>query len=247
VSDDAFTEWPSTRGHDLLRAYSDAVNTALLERWLPASAGRLLKTDAFDEAAGAGLFPLLHGRAGSVVAVDLSEAVLTGARERYPDLDARLGDVRGLDFEDATFEVVVSNSTLDHLPSLAELRLAVQELARVLRPGGTLILTLDNPVNPLVRLRNLLPYSLLRRLGIVHYRMGATCGPRRLRQLVTDAGLEVRAAAAIMHVPRLLALPLAMVLSRDRLLGGLLAAETLSALPSQYLTGQFVGVCAVKR
>jgi SAM-dependent methyltransferase len=188
VSEDALARWPQTRGHDLLRSYSDAVNRVLVDRWLPDEpVGRLLKTDAFDEAAGEGLFPLLRVRAREVVVVDVSEAAVAAARERHPGLAAECGDVRRLDFPDATFDAVVSNSTLDHFESLEELRVAVHELARVLRPGGTFMVTLDNPANPLVGFRNLLPYQLLRRLGILQYRMGATCAAARLRRLVTEA------------------------------------------------------------
>jgi SAM-dependent methyltransferase len=247
VREDAFTEWPSTRGHELLRAYSDTVNRGLLERWLPVTGGQVLKTDAFDEAVGDGLVPLLRSRAAELTVIDVSEAALEAARERYPGLVARLGDVRRLDFADETFDVVVSNSTLDHLGSLTELRLAMHELARVLRPGGTLILTLDNPANPLVRLRNLLPYGLLRRVGVVQYRMGVTCGPRQLRQLVGAAGLDVADSASLMHVPRLIALCVAAVLPRGPLLRGLHAGEALAGLPTRHLTAQFIGVRAVKR
>jgi SAM-dependent methyltransferase len=247
VPEDALARWPQTRGYDLLRSYSDAVNRALVDRWLPDEpVGRLLKTDAFDEAAGEGLFPLLRVRAREVVVVDVSEAAVAAARERHPGLAAECGDVRRLDFPDATFDAVVSNSTLDHFESLEELRVAVHELARVLRPGGRFIVTLDNPANPLVGFRNLLPYQLLRRLGILQYRMGVTCGARRLRRLVTEAGFDVTDVVALMHVPRVLALALAKVFRTDHLLPRLIAAESLGRLPTRHLTGQFVGVRAIR-
>jgi SAM-dependent methyltransferase len=231
-----------------LRAYSDAVNRALIQGWLPDSpVDTLLKTDVFDEAAGEGLVPLLRIKARNVIAVDISEPTLAAARARYPQLDARFGDVRQLAFPDGTFEVVVSNSTLDHFESSDDLQAAIRELARVSRPGGTLIVTLDNPANPLVLLRDHLPYRLLRRLRIVHYRMGATCGPGRLRKLATAAGLDVHEVVAFMHVPRVLALGLATVFPPDQVLSRLLMAEGLARLPTRYLTGQFVGVRAVKR
>mgnify|MGYP006138370175 CR=1 FL=1 len=39
-------------------------------------------------------------------------------------------------------------------------------------------------INPVVRLRNALPFGLLRRTGLVPYYVGATCGPRRLRDFL---------------------------------------------------------------
>jgi SAM-dependent methyltransferase len=248
VSEDPLREWPRTRGHDFLRAYSDALNRELLQRWLPESpVETLLKTDVFDEAAGEGLFPLLQRRASNVFAVDLSPTALAAAGARYPRLDARLGDVRHLPFQDGAFDAVVSNSTLDHFESLHDLRTAVAELARVLRPGGTLIVTLDNAANPLVFLRNHLPYELLRRLRIVQYRMGVTCGPRRLRRLVTDAGFDVQDVVALMHMPRVLALALGSMFPPRAVLSRLRTAEAFARWPTRYVTGQFVGVRAVKR
>jgi len=60
--------WRETRATSLLRAYSDGANRRLLERWLPARARRLLKTDVFDEAVAGGLSPFLASRADSLVA-----------------------------------------------------------------------------------------------------------------------------------------------------------------------------------
>ena len=48
-------------------------------------------------------------------------------------LDLRAMDINRLDFPDASFDVVHSNATWEHL---SDVRLANQEVARVLRPGG---------------------------------------------------------------------------------------------------------------
>jgi SAM-dependent methyltransferase len=243
---DAIDTWPRTRAHDFLRAYSDAVNSELVARWLPAALESILKTDAFDEATGTGLFPTLRSRAAHVVAVDTSAATLAAAKARYPDLETAQADVRRLQFAAASFDAVVSNSTLDHLDSADELALGIRELARVLRPGGVLVLTLDNPRNPLVALRNSLPYPLLRRLGLIHYTMGATVDGQALQGLVVGAGLEVTDVAAVMHLPRVVVLALASVVPRRPLLRVVLAAEKMRTLRPRELTAQFVGVRAVK-
>ena len=57
--------------------------------------------------------------------------------------------------------------------------------------GGTLLITLDNGRNPLVALRNLLPFSLLRRLGLVPYYVGPTLGPTQLIDYLRAAGFAV--------------------------------------------------------
>ncbi len=77
----------------------------------------------------------------AVVGVDASPEMLVRARERVPAGDFRAGDLRALPVADATADVVVCALALSHLPGLD----AVAELARVLRPGGTLVLSNPHP------------------------------------------------------------------------------------------------------
>lgn len=233
-----------------MRAYSDAVNRSLLERWLPPRATRLLKTDLFDEAVGEGLYPTLRMAADVVVGIDVSHESVAAAGRRYPTLDARVGDVRALPFPDASFDVVVSNSTLDHFASFDDLVAGVKEVARVMAPGGRLVITVDNPINPLVALRNALPFGLLNRVGLVPYFVGATCGPTRLRALLGESGFSEVEVSAVMHFPRIVVRTLGSALPGDSRSGGLNALrrfEALSHLPTKYLTGQFVAARAVRR
>jgi SAM-dependent methyltransferase len=245
--DSALAGWNGTRAAAFLRAYSDAVNELLLAEWLPhRRARRLLKTDLFDEAVGAGLLRSLEAHAAEVVAIDVSPAVVDLARSRHPGLDARSADTRALPFDDGAFDVVLSNSTLDHFEMLADVRGALTELHRVLEPGGRLVLTLDNGANPLVLLRNALPGSLLSGLRLVPYPIGVTCGPRRLRRLLGEAGFEVEASRGVMHCPRLLARAASTLAPRQSrgLLRGAMAFEVLGRLPTRYLTAQFVAASA---
>jgi len=238
--------WLTARPQRLWRAYSDLLNTRLCEAWLPREpVGRLLKTDLFDEATSAGLAPLIARHARQTVGVDVSARILEAAR--HAPL-ARVGaDVRRLPFADASFDCVLSNSTLDHFATLEELARALRELARVLRPGGELLLTLDNTANPVVALRNALPSAPLERLGLIPYRMGASCGPARLRGLVLAAGLEPLELGTTMHCPRALAVALARLLdgagsvrSRAVFFTCLQAWERLGRWPTRFLTGYFL-------
>jgi len=86
-----------------------------------------------DAGCGDGLFASLVA-APEVVGVDSSAAMVERARSR--GVDARLGDIHELPFEDESFEVVVCNWTLYHL---ADLHRAIAELARVVRPGGRFV------------------------------------------------------------------------------------------------------------
>lgn len=242
--------WPSG-SPPLWRRQSDAVNRMLLDRVLPNTVLEcVLKTDVFDELAGDGLFPLLRSRAERVMAVDLSPSAVSAARERYPDLEAVVGNVLELPFDDAYFDAVVSNSTLDHLADRQQATIALAELARVLRPDGLLVLTLDNPLNPLIALRNVLPRRLARWLRHVPYDAGWTCGPRLLKRLLRESGFDVRELTAVLHVPRALLAPLGYLApGREQIpmwLRVIRAGEQLERWPTRFITGHFVAAVAVR-
>jgi cytochrome P450/ubiquinone/menaquinone biosynthesis C-methylase UbiE len=263
--DAATSIWQHSKGQRLWRAHSDAVGVGLVEAWLPGDLERVLKTDLWDEAVGTGLIPELSRKANEVIAVDVSEAVVEAARARYPELSAQQADVRRLPFEDGWFDAVVSNSTLDHFESENEIRAAIWELRRVLRPGGTLVLTLDNPRNPLVATTKLLPRARLNRfwlkhartganLGLLPYHVGATVGPSRLRRWLSRADFDIEELEETVHCPRLPAVLLGALLERrgtpraqERLRRALAGFEKLRGTWASPVTGQFVAVLARRR
>jgi SAM-dependent methyltransferase len=228
----------------------------LLTRWSSGwdGGGRrpdLLKTDLFDEVASQGIVPWLLARGANVTGIDVAPAIVAEAEARNPGMEAVVADVRSLPFAEASFDVVFSGSTLDHFESVDDIQMALGELRRVLRPGGTLILTLDNPANPLIWLRNGPLLRLLRRIGIVPYEVGATLGPRSLERAVQAAGFDVIETTAVMHCPRAIAVAMAGTLERlsrswqEAFLRHLQAWERLERWPTRWLTGYYVAVHAV--
>ncbi len=246
--------WTRTQRQKLWRLHSDAVNGGLFTRWLPVGRlERLLKTDLFDEAYSDGLYPLLASKVQSIFAIDISFLTLHAARSRHTRLRAIGADARRLPFADDVFDIIISNSTLDHFESPYEIIGSLCELRRVLRPGGQLLLTLDNLANPVIALRNVLPFRLLNRMRIVPYYVGASCGPLRLRRIVQQAGLKVLDVSAVMHCPRVFAVAIARMLEKHagqethrRFLRFLMTFERLSRWPTRFLTGHFVAVRAIK-
>ena len=256
--DQTARNWQANGAHRLWRRHSDAVNTRLLSQWLADidhnsnERPRLLKTDLFDEAFGNGLVDLLRQRAGAVVGIDVSPQVLAAARAHAPGAWHVAADVRQLPFADHAFDCIVSLSTLDHFQSHDQIETSMRELGRVLRPGGQLLLTLDNAANPIVWLRNVALFPWLHRVGIVPYFVGKTCGPKRLAGIVERAGLHVRDIRAVLHCPRVAAVAVAKGLhhaeprSQRRFLDALMSFERMSSWPSRFISGYFVAVRAVK-
>ena len=127
------------------------------------------------------------------------------------------------------------------------------KLRRILKHGGRLFLTLDNLQNPVVRLRNCLPFHWLHRLGIVPYFVGKTLTPAQLYRALERAGFKIERTEAGMHIPRMPAVLLAKMAEkinsthiRQALLTTMMSMEALSRLPIRYLTGYYIMVRAVK-
>lgn len=70
----------------------------------------------------------------------LANAAVAGVRDR---IDVRTGDMTRLPFADASFDGAISSFAIDHL-SRAGRGEALREAARVLRPGGELLLVIVN-------------------------------------------------------------------------------------------------------
>lgn len=249
--------WRVAGRQRLWREFTDRQQVALLTRWSSGwdGGGRrpdLLKTDLFDEVASQGIVPWLLARRANVTGIDVAPLIVAEAVARNPGLEAIVADVRSLPFAEASFDVVFSGSTLDHFESAADIQLALGELCRVLRPGGMLVLTLDNPANPIIWLRNGPLLGLLRRIGIVPYQVGATLGPRSLERAVQAAGLDVVEATAVLHCPRAIAVALAGPMERlsrswqETFLRHLQTWERLERWPTRWLTGHYVAVHAIK-
>jgi SAM-dependent methyltransferase len=243
-------EQAASRASPLWRLQSDMVNRALLARWLPTGLGSVLKTDLFDECVSDGLYPALALHAGRVAGIDVSPAVVAAADRRHRALAGTVADVRALPFEDESFDAVVSNSTLDHLEGRGEVATALSEVHRVIRPGGRLVLTIDNPYHPLVAARNALPAILARAIRPTPYPSAWTCGPRTLRDLLDRAGFQVLETTAILHFPRVVAAVAgaldAGLARRRRVMEILGESERLEHWPTRFVTGHFIAVLAVR-
>jgi ubiquinone/menaquinone biosynthesis C-methylase UbiE len=93
--------------------------------------------DVLEIAAGTGRNLPFYPAAATVIATELSPAMLAiaerRARELGRDVDLRVGDAQALEFPDAHFDTVVCTLALCTIP---DDRAAVAEVKRVLRPGG---------------------------------------------------------------------------------------------------------------
>ncbi len=239
----------------LWRRYCDLLHRRWLLSWLGGRTfTKVLKTDLFDEALGHGLVEVLASLTlpgGECHGVDVSSVLVARALQRHPGLKVHCGDVRCLPLAANQFDLIVSDSTLDHFEQPADLRVALVELERVLAPGGLLAITLDNPQHPLVALRNRWGRSWMGRSAVLPYFVGHTMGMRQLSRELRGLGFELLCDGHLMHAPRLLALHLSRLWpthgpAADGFLQGLLAFEGLARLPTARFSGHFVAILARK-
>ena len=83
------------------------------------------------------------GRAGRVTGIDQSSEQIARARSKAArhnlPIDFQIGVIEHLAFPDQTFDVVLSTLMMHHLPASLK-RQGLAEIARVLKPGGRLII-----------------------------------------------------------------------------------------------------------
>lgn len=84
---------------------------------------------------------MLRGRGLRVMGADISMHSLTIARGVSPQGDYVAASADRLPFADKTFDALVSIEVLEHLP---DDRVAVTEMARVLKPNGLLVVSVPN-------------------------------------------------------------------------------------------------------
>jgi SAM-dependent methyltransferase len=186
---------------DAAETYEAKFVPALFGEWAPhlvTAAGINPGDDVLDVACGTGVVARaaadLLGGTGTITGVDINDAMLAVARRRRPDIAWRTGDACDLPIPDRAFDVVTCQAALMFMPDPAQ---ALREMARVMRPGGTVALQVwaalsDQPA-----------YSILVDVAARHAGPDAvellssywTLGDLNLvRSLAQAAGLEVTSA-----------------------------------------------------
>lgn len=227
----------------------------LITRWADLThCKNLLKTDLFEESAGQDdlLFDLA-GQVQNAVGMDISPIAAVKTTERAGRLKKNnIGcvccDVRKLPFQSNSFDLIVSGSTLDHFDNQRDIYYSLEELWRILEPGGTLILTMDNKSNwsdPLFR--------LWIKAGLAPYFSGYTYSIKEANDTLRQIGFDVKENTSVIHNPRLVTrwlVGLLSIISPAKssvwIEAGLNLLDKLENRKTKYLTGLYIAVKAVK-
>ena len=108
------------------------------------AARRVVGKQVLDIACGEGYgtHALAMAGAANVIGVDVSEEACEHARSKY-GIDARCGDAQAIPLAEASVDVVVSFETIEHVSNPAAF---LDECLRILKPGGSLIISTPNEI-----------------------------------------------------------------------------------------------------
>ena len=189
--------FPDLGGAASTRYYA-ANEQRLFTEHLPPLAGlTVFKTDLWDEAKNTRILAWASQRGAHAYGIDISEPTVIQARAAFhgDPLRCAVSDVRALPFRDASFDAIYSMGTIEHFDETVQ---AVEEMARVLKPGGRAIVGVPNRHDPF--LRPLLA-TVMQALGLYAYGYEKSYSRRALREMLERAGLTVVAETAILFIP----------------------------------------------
>ena len=219
----------------------------LVAAWAPAQVRSVLKTDLFEEGFGQDvLLDALISMYPVVMGMDVSQVVAAQARNRIPEAAGYVvSDAATLPFKAGSFDLIVSISTLDHLPPPL-LAASLRELSRVLRPNGCLVLTLDSGHNPLHVFSN----HFRRWLGKIYAERCYTV--QEVQAAMAGQPWILTDATAIYHVP----FPVNFLAKQaGKMLGEwadgairvvVRACEALGSLPTRFFTGRYIAMRLIR-
>ena len=147
-----------------------------------------------DIGTGHGHFIARSWRPGvRMVGIDLSVSGIDCARRfnRPPGCAYVRGDAMHLPFEDAAFDVLMSVCAWEHF---ADDMMAFSEAARVIKPGGRFVLSVDSLTYR--GISSSYRECCRRRHGVAHFYRPAT-----LKRRLTDAGFEIRSMHFVGRTP----------------------------------------------
>ncbi|MBU0763003.1 MAG: class I SAM-dependent methyltransferase [Candidatus Altiarchaeota archaeon] len=188
-------------GHHLetgIALYKRQQHIRLIEEWTEGklSNSSVLKTDGFEEAFGGDFFSdFLLEKTKKTFLIDISKVICEKTKTHFPALNVITASVTAVPLKNSSIDIVISNSTLDHL-NTSDVETALYELHRILSKNGLLILTLDNANNVLYKLG----YSIKKKY-FKGYHQEKCYYVEDIKPLLEKNGFAVDEIQSIVHIP----------------------------------------------
>ena len=131
-------------------------------------------------------------KGADVVSIDMDKQAIRIAKNKLAKLDSKnefnlqvmLEDGRKLPFPENTFDIVVSFSAVEHMEKYDDRLKAIEEMARVVKPGGFIVLTGPNFLNLPV---TFFSERMFKRTGEYEHRYT----PYELKNMLKKCGLKI--------------------------------------------------------
>jgi ubiquinone/menaquinone biosynthesis C-methylase UbiE len=185
------SQWESDYLNSDMDRFYDLAFDDILNRLKPTSDSTIL-----DAGCGYCYHTVRLARGGSrITAIDFSEAALDEGQKTIEraniqnQVSLQKADLTALPFADASFDFIVSWGVLMHIP---QMEMALFELSRVLKPGGTLVLSENNMKSLDVSIRERAIYLLKKAIGRQSAQMKRTTRGIEMWEAKDSGGLMVR-------------------------------------------------------
>jgi len=100
------------------------------------------KDKVLDLGCGNGrLYQILKENQVDYTGLDISEELIYIAKNKYPEADFIVGDIKKLSFSDSSFDIIFSVASFHHLPDEKSRIEALREMKRVLKKDGKILMT----------------------------------------------------------------------------------------------------------
>lgn len=131
-----FDDWAATYDADVLRESGPLTGYLATMQHFIAALPELTDAHILDIGIGTGaLARRLAERGAMITGIDISQKMLDVCAEKYPAFDLRIGTFTQIPAPDAAFDGIIAGFAF-HEVLIAERRVACDEMARVLKPGG---------------------------------------------------------------------------------------------------------------
>jgi ubiquinone/menaquinone biosynthesis C-methylase UbiE len=156
----------------------------------------ILKTDSFEESFGSdGILQFFLDMSAKTISLDISPKILNFSKQRLKnrDFSAVATNICEMPFKETAVSLIFSSSTYGYLKNIKR---GLKEAYRILKPGGILLISLNNRSNILFRILTKIYHSL----GFIPFPVSSFYFQKEVKKLLEEVGFTVISQEPIVHI-----------------------------------------------